>query len=103
MSAGPLFGSIAVAIVCARSGAEIPVVTPSRASMETVKAVSCRDSRLGRRHLGRDDQVAFVLPVLVVDQDEHAAIARLLDDVRARGHHLAEGLAPGLLLGLGHL
>ena len=27
-------------MVCARSAAEIPVVTPSRASMETVNAVS---------------------------------------------------------------
>ena len=33
-------GSIATAIVRARSAAEIPVVTPSRASIETVNAVS---------------------------------------------------------------
>ena len=31
-------------MVRARSAAEIPVVTPSRASIEMVKAVSCRDS-----------------------------------------------------------
>ena len=35
----PSSGSIATWIVCARSAAEMPVVTPSRASIETVKAV----------------------------------------------------------------
>jgi len=32
-------GLLATEMVCARSGAEIPVVTPSRASIETVNAV----------------------------------------------------------------
>ncbi len=41
MSSGPLVGSIATATVRARSWAEMPVVTPSRASIETVKAVPC--------------------------------------------------------------
>ena len=35
--------SIATEMVRARSWAEMPVVTPSRASMDTVKAVSWRD------------------------------------------------------------
>ena len=39
-SLGPLAGSIAVAMVWARSGAEMPVLTPSLASIDTVKAVS---------------------------------------------------------------
>ena len=34
---------------------------------------------IGGRELGGDDQVAFILPVFVVHQDEHAAIARFLD------------------------
>ena len=37
-----LVGSIATAMVRARSAAEMPVVTPSRASIETVKAVPWR-------------------------------------------------------------
>ena len=37
--------------------------------------------RVGRRELRRDDQVALVLAVLVIDQDEHAAVARLLDQL----------------------
>ncbi len=41
MSAGPLVGSMATEIVCARSCAEIPVEMPSLASMETVNAVWC--------------------------------------------------------------
>ena len=43
-SRGRDLGSIATWIVRARSCAEIPVVTPSRASIETVKAVSNGDS-----------------------------------------------------------
>ncbi len=38
-SEGPLSGSIATWMVCARSAAEMPVVTPSRASTDTVNAV----------------------------------------------------------------
>ena len=36
--------------------------------------------RVGRRHLRRDDEIALILAVVVVDQDEHAAVARLVDD-----------------------
>ena len=36
--------------------------------------------RIGRRHLRGDDEIAFVLAILVVDQYEHAAVARFLDD-----------------------
>ena len=105
----PLAGSIATATVRARSAAEMPVVTPSRASIETVKAVASRGSfalrhqrqaelaRSARRvsarqirprpclamkligggvaELRRDHEVALVLAVLVVDQDEHPAAA----------------------------
>ncbi len=42
MSSGVALGATAAAIVRARSGAEIPVVTPSRASIDTVKAVPKR-------------------------------------------------------------
>ena len=44
ISSLPRFSSVATEIVCARSCAEIPVVTPSLASIDTVKAVSCRPS-----------------------------------------------------------
>ena len=43
ISAWFLLESIAVETVSALSCADIPVVTPSRASIEIVKAVSCRD------------------------------------------------------------
>ena len=114
MSSGPLVGSMATAMVRARSWAEMPVVTPSFASIETVKAVPCaalvldRHRRqaqlpralggdgqadqaarvlghevdlLGRGQLGRDDDVALVLPVLGVDQDVGPPVAGVLDDV----------------------
>ena len=35
--------------------------------------------RIRRGELRRHDEIALVLPVLVIDQDEHAAVARLLD------------------------
>ena len=112
-ASGPLVESIATAMVRARSAALIPVVMPSRASIETVKAVSWRlpleraigsqpqrvdallgqreadqaaavarheVDRVGRRHLRRDDQVALIFAVVVVDEDEHAAVARFVDD-----------------------
>ena len=41
--------------------------------------------RLRRGHLRRDDKVALVLAVLVVDQDEHAPVAGLADDFLDRG------------------
>ena len=45
---------------------------------------------LGRGQLGGDDEVAFVLPVLVVDQDEHAAVARVLDQLLDGGEVLRQ-------------
>ena len=114
---------MATAMVRARSEAEMPVVTPSRASIETVKAVCMRASlvrdiegkaelldalagqrqadqaaavarhevdRLRRRHLRRDDQVALVLAILVVDQDDHAAVADVLDDLLDRRQRRVE-------------
>ena len=99
-------------MVCARSAAEMPVVTPSRASTETVKAVCRRASlwlhhrrqvelveparrerqadeaaavlghevdRLGGDELGGHGQVALVLAVLVVADDDHAARTQVLE------------------------
>ena len=36
--------------------------------------------RVGRRHLRRNDEVALILAVVVVDEDEHPAVAGLVDD-----------------------
>ena len=44
--------------------------------------------RVGRRHLRRDDEVALVLALLGVDQNEHAAVARILDHLLDRGEEL---------------
>ena len=120
-ASGPLAASIATAMVRARSAALMPVVTPSRASIETVKAVSMRlplalrhrlqaervdallgqrqadqaaavagheVDRVGGRHLRRDDEVALILAVVVVDEDEHAAVARLVDDRLGADQHV---------------
>ena len=105
-------GSIATWMVCARSAAEMPVVTPSRASTETVNAVCRRASlwavmggrsssaqRCGVRHeahepaalLGHEvhllggrelrghREVALVLAVLVVADDDHLALAQIVE------------------------
>ena len=50
---------------------------------------------VGRRHLRRDDEVALVLAVLGVDQDDHAPVAQILDD-------LVDGREEALALGVGH-
>ena len=106
-SCAPLLGSIATWIVRERSGAEIPVVIPSRASIETVNAVPYGVSfsvrhraepelvaallgqaeadepapvrghevdRLGGGELRRDREVAFVLAVGGVDDDDELAV-----------------------------
>ena len=125
--------SIATWIVCARSAAEIPVVTPSRASTETVKAVCSGASflaairlrpsssqrspvsvrqirpapllghevdRLRGRELGRHRQVALVLAVLVVADDDHPPAADLVDRLldgrerRISGGGLSASVAP---------
>ena len=111
-SCGTELGSIATWIVRARSCAEIPVETPSRASIETVNAVPSGVSlwsvigrrlelvaalrrqaeadqpapvrrherdRLRRDELRRDRQVALVLAVGVVDDDDEAPRADVLD------------------------
>jgi hypothetical protein len=44
------------------------------------------DRRRGR-HLRGNDQIAFVLAVLVIDQHEHSAVARFVDDVLDRRQH----------------
>ena len=36
---------------------------------------------IGRRHLRGDDEVALVLAVLGIDQDDHAAVAQILEDL----------------------
>ena len=117
-------------MVRARSAALMPVVTPSRASIDTVKAVSMlvrliraigsrpelvdpflaqREAdqaaavtghevdRVGRRHLRRDDEVALILPVVVVDQDEHAPVARLVDDRLGADQHVLDAAVEQLL------
>ena len=124
MSVAPERGSMATATVRARSWAEMPVVTPSRASIDTVKAVSWREELAcaisgspsgveplaghreadeaaavgghevdgdGRRHLGRDDEVALVLAVLVVDKEEHPPVAGVVDDLVDRGDRVGIG------------
>ncbi len=45
--------------------------------------------RIRRRHLRGDDEVALVLPVLVIDQDEHPAVARRVDQLFGAGEEAA--------------
>ena len=45
--------------------------------------------RIGRGHLRGDHQIALILPVLIVDQNEHAPIQRFVDDLLCSRHHAA--------------
>ena len=44
--------------------------------------------RVGGRHLRRDDEVALILAAFVVDEDEHAPVARLVDDRLGPDQHV---------------
>jgi hypothetical protein len=59
--------------------------------------------RLRGRHLRGDDEIAFVLAVLVVDEDVHPAVARLVDDLFDRCEHrlVVIGVEEGFELGEG--
>ena len=72
-SRGDAAGSTATAMVRARSAAEMPVVTPSRASIETVNAVSN-----GRLVLGRHQVEAQLIAALGREReaDQPAPLAR---------------------------
>ncbi len=109
--------SIATRIVCARSAALMPVVTPWRASTVTVNAVPRRrrvplrhhrqieplaalvgeaeadQAAAVRRHevdglrrheLGGHAEIALVLAVFVVDEDDHLAVPDVLDGLLDR-------------------
>ena len=63
-------------------------------------AVGCHEvDRARRRHLRGDDEIALILAVLVVDEDEHAAVLGLVDDLLGRREegvaHAAEGFGGG--------
>ena len=45
---------------------------------------------LRRRKGSRDDQVTLILAILGVDQDVHAAVAGILDDLVDRGNGVVE-------------
>ena len=128
-SCGVDVGSTATWIVRARSAAEMPVETPSRASIETVNAVpNCASfwsviwrspsssqrsgvrqrqirprpwvamklTASGRHELGGDRQVALVLAVLVVHDDDEAARADLVDRLLDGGERARLGLGHGV-------
>ena len=51
---------------------------------------------VGRRHLCRHDEIALVLPILRIDEHDHAPVAHLLDDHLGRRQELMAGLGAGL-------
>ena len=44
---------------------------------------------VGRRHLRRDDEIAFVFAILGIDENDHAAVLHLLDDLFDRRERAA--------------
>ena len=50
-----------------------------------------------RSELRRDHQVAFVFPVFIVDQDEHAALAGFLDQLLGRGEVVGQAAGEDLV------
>ena len=49
---------------------------------------------IGRRHLRRNDEVALVFAIFRVDENDHAAILHLFDDLLDRRD---DGITPGCM------
>ena len=108
---------MATDIVRARSGAEMPVVTPSRAldrhreigavargialrhqwqtklldpftrKSEANQTATMRGHKIYRvrgRHLRRNHKISLVFAILVIDEDEHATVTGIVDDILDR-------------------
>ena len=84
-------GGLDAGAVGARHRLQAELVDPLLGQREADQAAAVAGhevDRVGRRHLRRDDQVALILPVVVVDQDEHPPVARLVDDRLGADQHL---------------
>src|SRR5215207_9395491 len=87
MSSGPVASSTATLQVWALSAADMPVVMPSFASIEAVNAVPILEAlwvTICGYEFGGHGQVALVLTVLVVTNDDHLALLDVLDDLLYR-------------------
>ena len=85
-------GGLEPAVIVARHQRQLELVDalPGQRQADQAAAVPGHEvDRVGSRHLRGNDEVALILPVLVVDQDEHPAVARLVDDLLGARHHAA--------------
>jgi hypothetical protein len=80
-------GLVAGAVVMAHHGeAKLVGTLAGDGKADQAAAVHRHEiDRVRGRHLRGDDEVALILPVLVVDQDEHPAVAGLLDNLLDAG------------------
>ena len=81
-------GGLERRFVACRHGAQAEFLHPLACEREADQpATVLRHERdlLRRRHLRGNDEVALIFAVFVVDEDEHAPVARLLDDFLDRG------------------
>ena len=49
------------------------------------------------RHLRGDDEIALILTILIIDEDKHFAIARILNNVRNIGLDQIKGIHGGYI------
>ncbi len=83
-------GLVARAVLLAHEAeAELFDARPAECEADQAACVTGHEvDRIRGRELRRNDEVALVLPVLVIDEDEHAAVARFLDEVVGTGEVL---------------
>ena len=88
-------GLVAAAVGAAhqRQAQVFDAVAGHRQADQPARVLGHEVDRVRGRELRRDDEVALVLAVLVVDQDEHAPLPRLLDQLLGRAEVV--GQAPG--------
>ncbi len=67
-----------------RQGELFAALAGQRQADQAARVAGHEVDRVRRGELRGDDKVAFVLAVLVIDQDEHAAVAGFLDQFRRR-------------------
>jgi hypothetical protein len=65
-------------------------VMRQRQANQTARVLGHEVDDFRRRHLRWDNDVAFVLPLFGVDENEHAPVARVLDDLLGRREKVVE-------------
>jgi hypothetical protein len=77
-------GSLVAGAILARHQWQAELVDArlaERQANQTAAVLGHEVDRVRRRHLRRNDEIPLIFPVFVVDEDEHAAVSRFVDQL----------------------